>query len=164
MKQDRRRPLPTALRAAILCALTAVSAACAADSYQRVPIPRQDVEVSSSSVGRIYVLRVGETKGFHRYVLVEEDTHEIGKVGNDGYLCWERPPGRFLLTLTCEPVELADGRPQQLFVDVKCEPGHTYYYAINVNSAWGRGEVRQVPRGEARVLLEELSPPPPDPG
>lgn len=147
-----------ALRAALLCALTALSSACAADSYQRVPFPRQDVEVSSSSVSRIYVLRPGEAKGFHRYVLVEEDTHEIGRVANDGYLCWERGPGRFLLTLTIEPVELADGKPQQLFVDVKCEAGHTYYYAVNVNASWGKGEVRPLERGEARPLLEELSP------
>jgi hypothetical protein len=151
-----------ALRAAILCALTAVSAACAADSYQRVPVPPQDVEVSSSAVSRIYVLRPGEAKGFNRYVLVEEDTHEVGKVGNAGYLCWERSPGRFLLTLTVEPVELADGKPQQLFMDVKCEAGETYYYAVNVNSSWGSGELREVDRSEARMLLEDLSLPDPD--
>ena len=120
--------------------------------------------MSSSSVSRIYVLRAGEAKGFHRYVLVEEDTHEIGKVGNDGYLCWERPPGPFLLTITVEPVELGDDKPHQLFVNVKCEAGQTYYYAVNVNSVWGRGGVRQLGRGEARVLLDELSLPPPEEG
>ena len=135
-------------------------ASCAAGTYQRAPIPPQDVEVSSSSVSRIYLLRMREAKGFYRSVRVEDNEREIGRIGNDSFLCWERPPARALLTLEVEPVELAGGKSSELFVDVQCEPGKAYYYAISVDAAWNRPRVRQLEATEARELLEGLTLPP----
>jgi len=148
------------MRTPILCALLLVLASCAAGSYQRAPIPSQEVEVSSSSVSRIYLLRMPEAKGFYRNVRVEDNDREIGQIANDQFLCWERPPARTLLTLTIEPVELAGGKESQLFVDVDCEAGQAYYYAISLDAAWQRPKVRQLERDEARQLLAGLSLPP----
>lgn len=134
-------------------------AACAASTYQSVPIPRQDVAVSPSA-SRIYLLRTPGAKGFYRSVRVEDDDKEIGRIGNDHFLCWERPPMRTLLTLEIEPVELAGGKTSELFVDAKCEPGQTYYYALVMEAAWERPKVQQLGADEARALLAGLSLPP----
>lgn len=145
-----------AFAAVLLLAL----ASCAAGTYQRAAIPPQDVEVSSSSVSRIYLLRMGEAKGYYRTVRVEDGDHEIGRIGNEHFLCWERTPGRTLVTLEIEPVELAGKRTSDLFIDADCEPGKAYYYAISVDAAWDRPRVRQLEAAEARELLKELSLPP----
>ena len=157
MLRQAKPRAPAAPWTALVCALATLCAACAASSYQRIPVPRQDVEVTSPAVSRLYVLRLPEAKGYYRNVGVDEDMTEIGRIGNDEYLCWERPPGRTLLTLTIEPVELAGGKPTQVFVDAKCEPGRAYYYAISVSAAWSKPEVRELEPTEARSLLAGLS-------
>lgn len=134
--------------------------ACAATTYQSVPIPSQDVAVSSPSVSRIYLLRTPGAKGFYRSVRVEDDDREIGRIGNDHFLCWERTPARTLLTLEIEPVELAGGKTSEVFVDAHCEPGQTYYYALTMEAAWDRPRVQQLGADEARALLADLELPP----
>ena len=148
------------MRLAFAPLLVLALSSCAAGSQQRVPVPPQDVEVSSSSVSRIYLLRMPEAKGFYRSVRVEDNEREIGRIGNDNFLCWERPPARTLLTLEVESVELAGKKPTELFVDVACEAGQAYYYAISVDAAWDRPRVRQLQRDEARELLKGLTLPP----
>lgn len=135
-------------------------AACAAQTYQSVPVPPQDVAVAPN-VSRIYLLRTPGAKGFYRSVRVEDDDKEVGRIGNDHFLCWERPPMRTLLTLVVEPVELAGGKNTELFVDARCEPGQTYYYALVMEAAWDRPQVQQLGAEEARALLADLSLPPP---
>lgn len=145
----------------IVCALLLALTACHATSYQQVPVPPQDVEISSSSVSRIYVLRMSGAKGFYRSVHVMQSEGDIGRIGNDSFLCWERPPTRTLLRFVIEPVELAGNKAAvERFVDAQCEPGQTYYYAISVDSAWGQPNVRQIKAEEARDLLKELKLPP----
>jgi hypothetical protein len=144
------------LAAVLLLAL----ASCAAGTYQRAKVPPQDVEVSSSAVSRIYLLRMGEAKGYYRTVHVEDGDREIGRIGNDHFLCWERSPGRTLVTLEIEPVELAGKRSSEIFVDADCEAGKVYYYALTVDASWERPSVRQLEVAEARELLKGLSLPP----
>ena len=136
-------------------------AACQATTHQDVPFPSQDVEISSKSVSRIYVLRTDEAKGFYRTVEVLQSEGEIGRIGSDSYLCWERPPTRTLLRFVIERVEMVEEKPNvERFVDAQCEPGQTYYYAIAVDSAWGQPHVRQLKPEEAHELLKGLKPPP----
>ena len=136
-------------------------ASCAAGTYQKEPIPPQDVEISSNAGSRIYVLRLGEAKGFYRSVHVKQSEGDVGRIGNDSFLCWERAPTRTLLTLEIEPVELlVEHQVNERHVDVQCEPGKTYYYAISVDAAWGKANVRQIRAEEARELLKELKLPP----
>lgn len=149
------RSMSTRIAPVLLSCLVAL-AACAARTYQRVPVPSQDVEVSSSSVSRIYLLRMREAKGFYRSARVEDNGREIGRIGNDGFLCWEREPGRALLAVEVEPVD-GVGKPVEALADVQCEPGRAHYYAISVDSAWGRPGLREIEAGEARELLEELT-------
>ena len=145
----------------ILLLLTLIS--CKAGTYQHEPIPPQDVEISSNAVSRIYVLRMREAKGFYRSVHVKQTEGDVGRIGNDSFLCWERPPTRTLLTFEIEPVELlVKHEVNERHVDVQCEPGKTYYYAISVDAAWGKANVRQIKAEEARELLKDLELPPND--
>ena len=146
--------------AALLACLVAL-VSCAAGTYQRVPVPSQEVEVSSSSVARIYVLREREAKGFYRTARVEDNGREIGRIGNDGYLCWEREPGRVLLAIEVEPVD-GVGKPVEVLADVQCEAGRVHYYAISVDSAWSEPRVQAMDAAAARELLSELALPPTD--
>src|SRR5262245_49905536 len=75
---------------------------CAAESFQKVPFPAQSSEVSSPSVSRIYLLRLPQARGTIRGLRAKEDEREIGRIGSDSYLCWERKPGRTLVVLTYE--------------------------------------------------------------
>jgi hypothetical protein len=137
-------------------------AGCRAGTYQRVPVPPQDVQISSSSVSRIYLLRMPEAKGYYRSVTVTDNSKEVGRIGNDSYLCWERSPERTLLALEVEPVEMVGGKATELLVDVPCEPGKVYYYAISVDASWNKPKVSQLEESEARELLKGLSLPPKD--
>lgn len=150
------------MKSAFATLLLLVLVSCAAGSFQHEPIPPQDVEISSGSVSRIYVLRMREAKGFYRSVDVRQSEGEVGRIGNDHFLCWERAPTRTLLTLEVEPVELVGHDSSELHVDLQCEAGKTYYYAISVDSAWGKPRVRQVKPAEARELLKDLRLPPRD--
>jgi hypothetical protein len=133
---------------------------CTATTYQKAPVPPQNVEISSNSVSRIYVLRTGSAKGYYRSVDVKQSEGEIGRIGNDHYLCWERPPTHTLLTLAVQPVELVGYEAKELYVDLNPEAGKVYYYGISVDSAWGKPTVRQLEPAEAREELKALQLPP----
>ena len=149
------------MKAAILavCLLLALSS-CKAQSYQRVPMPPSDAAVAQSAT-RIFVLRLPSAKGFYRGVRVKDDEKEIGQLGGDSYLCWDRSAGASLLELTIERVDGLNDE-DQLYVDAAGEAGQTSYYAITVDSAWGRPSVRVLPADEARAALAELKPSPVD--
>ena len=137
----------------------AFSIACAADSYQRVPAPAQDVEVTSPAVARIYILRMPQHLGRIRSVSVRDDELEIGRVARNDYLCWERAPGRSLVTLTYEGAEI-DGGGKQGLIDLQCAAGEVCYYGLSIDKAWRKPVVRLLERDEARELLKGMSPAP----
>src|SRR6185369_787116 len=106
--------------------------ACSAPSSQFVPMPSQDVEVSSPAVSRIYVLRMPQVKGAFRDLRVKENEHEIGNIGGQSYVCWERPPGRSLVVVTYEGT-VFEKDDRESMIDVQAEAGQAYYYGITVD-------------------------------
>jgi hypothetical protein len=143
---------------ALLALLAAAGlAACAASSYQKVPVPSQKIEVSSGNVSRIYVMRLPQAKGLFRALRVKEDEHEIGRIGSDSYICWERDPGRSLVVVTYEGTALAKDDRESM-IDVQAEAGQVYYYGIAVDEAWNKAVVRMLDREEARKVLHDLDP------
>jgi|SoiMethySBSTD1v2_1073268.scaffolds.fasta_scaffold1706237_2 hypothetical protein len=132
-------------------------AACSASSYQKVPVPSQAVEVSSPSVSRVYVMRLPQAKGLFRALRVTEDQHEIGQIGSESYICWEREPGRSLVVVTYEGTALAKDDRESM-IDVQAEAGQVYYYGITVDEAWNKAVVRMLDREEARKILHDLDP------
>jgi len=136
-------------------ALLALLASCSGGAYQRVPFPPQDVEVSSPTVARVYVLRMKQPRGAFRTVLVEDNDREIGRIESDNYLCWERPAERTLLTFLFEGGAL-EGKSEGLF-DLECEAGQTYYLGLRMERAWNKPAVRLLDRDEARSLIEDMT-------
>ncbi len=145
----------------VILLLAAALSACAADSYQRVPLPSQTVEVSSPSMSRIYILRMPQVKGKARGLRVEEDAHEIGRIGRDRYLCWERAPGRSLVVLFYGRTAF-EKDDEQTLIDVQAEAGQVYYYGVTVDDDWNKATARLLSHDEARAILEELEPAPKD--
>lgn len=127
--------------------------ACAADSYQRLQAPRLDVEVGSPDVARIYVLRMPQMRGAVRGVRIVENDREVGRIGKDSYLCWERKPGSSLLQVVYEG-PILDGESQSI-VDLTCDAGQVYYLGITIDAAWNRPVVRMLAATEARPILGE---------
>jgi hypothetical protein len=133
--------------------------ACAADSYQRAPMPPQDVEISSPTVARIYVLRMPQHLGTLRTVAVRDNDMEIGRIARSDYLCWERAPGRSLVTLTYEGKEI-DGGGNQGLIDLQCEAGEVCYYALTIDEAWRKPVVRLLDKEEGKRLVKDMTPAP----
>lgn len=140
---------------ALLAALSLV--ACAADSYQRVPQPSIDAEVSPA-MARVVVLRMPQTAGALRAVVVREGGREIGRIGRDEYLCWERPAGRTVAELDYEGPKIE--RNSQSVVELDGEAGRTSYYGITIDTAWNKPIVRPLDADEAREALHGSSPAP----
>ena len=93
MTTDEKKKPNRLAAAGLLGLLSAALAACTSTpSRQSVPRPPQDVEITSSEVTRIYVARASQGRGKLRHVLVFENEREIGVIGPDEYLCWERRP------------------------------------------------------------------------
>src|SRR5215471_4523833 len=145
--------LPLLLASAGLSAV----AACSAPSSQLVPMPSQAVEVSSPTVSRIYVMRMPQVKGAFRDLRVKENEHEIGSIGSQSYVCWERAPGRSLVVVTYEGTAFSKD-DRECMIDVQAEAGQTYYYGITVDEAWKKAVVQLLDRDEARKILHELDP------
>ncbi len=153
-----KHPLSARIAAAGLALIGATGlTACAASSYQKVPVPSQSVEVSSPSVSRIYVIRLPQAKGLFRALRVKEDEHEIGQIGSDKYICWERDPGRSLVVVTYEGTALAKDDRESM-IDVQAEAGQVYYYGISVDQAWNKAVVVILDREDARKILHDLDP------
>jgi hypothetical protein len=128
------------LRILAIVALVFGSMACrSTGSYQSVPLPAQDVEVTSPDVARIYVMRAGQTMGSVRSLVVEEANEAIGALGQGEYLCWERAPGRTLLTFVYEGPRI-DGGDREGIHSLDAEAGGVYYLMVHLDAQPGAEE------------------------
>ena len=146
------------MKPTILVLSALLLSACASHHAAGVPLPPQDVAISSPHVARIYVLDTRElAQGLHR-VAVEADDRPIGELEDGMYLCWEREPGECLVSLTFEGVGVAGDEKIVDTVDATLEPGEVYYYGLTLDPVWKRPKVRVLERDEARALLAKLKP------
>ena len=145
-------------RALFALSLIALLAGCGASSYQRVPMPPQDVELSSPKLARIYIVRHPQVRGSLEEVQVFEADTEIGAVVEGDYLCWERPPGQTLVTLVYVAHGLKEDR--EGILDLQCDAGITYYYAIKLGADRAKPRVELLPQEEGRQLISQRNPAP----
>jgi len=131
----------------------AACAGCGATSEQVVPMPAQDVEVSSPELCRIYVVRSSQLLGSIRTLTIYDQEREIGSLSGDEFLCWEREPGRMLLRAVYEGPEIDRGDQEDL-LDVIVAPGEVRHFFVGL-----RKESEHTAEGKKRgsPLFEALS-------
>jgi len=137
--------------------LAGLQVGCAASSGQHVPLPPQDVTVSSPDLARIYFFR-GSGAEFHlSEILVFDGEKEIGGLTSDTFLCWERPGGRTLGRAVYNSRDPSKGQLEGI-VDLDCPPGSAYYYAVHLNREWGRPEVVLLDPADGRKEIAKRKP------
>lgn len=133
--------------------LTALLASCASSSHQLVPMPAQDVEITDGSVARIYFVRVAQPRGSARAVRVVDGKKEIGTIGLKDYLCWERNPGRSLVTVIFEG-SVGERKELESLVDLQCSAGEVHYYGVTLRRLTGEQQDAGKPQIE-RLSAED---------
>lgn len=137
----------------LLLALLAVPA-CRSGSFQSAPLPPQDVAVSDG-LTRIYVARDSQARGKVRAIRVSDGEREIGVIGSDEYLCWDRLPGRTLLSFIYEGPAIDGGNLEGL-LSLEAERGQTYYVQVYLERKSEDPELRaRSGRPEATLLTAE---------
>ena len=123
-------------------ALALLASSCrGTSSYQSLPMPPQDVAVSRPDLARIYVMREGQARGRVRAVRVEDGDREIGALDQDEYLCWERAPGRTLLSFFYEGARI-DGGDLEGIYSLDAAPGGVYYLTVHIDRLADAPELR----------------------
>lgn len=129
-------------RILLFAALALLAAGCrGTGSYQARPLPPQDVEVSRPDLTRIYVMRDGQLRGRVRAVRVEDSDREIGALDQDEFLCWERAPGRTLLSFVYEGGRIDGGDLEGLY-SLDATPGSVYYLTVHIDRLADDPELR----------------------
>jgi hypothetical protein len=131
-----------------------------------VPRPPLDVEVTHPDVARVYVMREEELRGALQPLRVEEGDRAIGVIDRNEFLCWERRPGRTVLSLVHEGRAIEGGDVPSVFA-LDAEPGRAYYLLVTLDRGEhdpdqtpGRPEVEIVDPEQGRRMLESRTPAP----
>ena len=144
------------IRSLAACTLLLLATACRLPSAQYVPLPNQDVTVTSKDVARIYFVRE-ETSGLRKSeIKVYDGSTEIGQLTVGTFLCWERPGGRTLAKATYEAIDPLLGNIEGLY-DMDCQAGRVYYFNVIVEREQGQPKIRPLGDGEGRQLVSERS-------
>jgi hypothetical protein len=110
-----------------------------------VPLPAQDVEVSSPHVARIYVIDTPELAPELSHARIEQDGSAVGEIDSGSFVCWEREPGPCLISIVFDPIE-PKGAETVDRVD------------LTFDRVWGVPKVRMLEHDEARALLAHAVP------
>lgn len=116
---------------------------CASTSQTRT-IPKQDVRLDDSSKARIYVMRPSAIGGAVKFRVFDND-ERVGKLGPEGYLCWERVPGVVKVTAGI------------LDVNLRTEADKVYY--VLLRAGFTSFSMEQVDEKRGQEYLKDCSPP-----
>lgn len=148
---------PNLLVASLLVLAGCIFGACSTATYHMAPLPDQSVALTSPDLSRIYVLRTAQTRGNLRRVRVFDGEMEIGSISQTEYVCWERLPGRSLVTVAYEGPK-ADGGNTESLLDLVTEPGGIYHYGISIDKRGNKPVIELLGPAEARELLVHRRP------
>jgi hypothetical protein len=132
----------------LLTAVLAGLAACAGPSKQNVPPPDESSAVAPDAT-RVYVGRRSQTTGSWRNVRVFDNEREIGVLGEDGYLVWDRPARRGVARFVFEGLGF-DQDAVEGMCELPAEPGAKVYLGITITSDRKKPVIERV--GEARAI------------
>lgn len=152
-------------RIAALVSILALAAttACRTRSYQRIPMPNQEIEISDLSRARIYLMRpkqvYGESASVHVWEAHTGDVH-VGEIGAGAYLCWERLPGRSLLHAENRQPDRATEHIVEGVMSLEAEAGHAYYVKLHMASGQQtfKPTMELLSMYEGRKMLDRLKP------
>ena len=135
----------------LLCLLIASFLVGCASTTQFVPFPEQSKRVSDPNKARIYVVRP-TSFGYCVSMSVRDGDKLIGDTGPNGYLCWERDPGK------TEILGKAENRAR-LPLDV--EKGMVYYIQQHVRMGWliARNKLSQLTEADGKAKVKRCKSP-----
>ncbi len=155
-------------RTLVFALFAVLASACRSSSFQNPPLPPQELQVSRPELARIYVTRDAQLRGSIRSIRVLDGESEIGLMGSNEFLCWERPPGRTLLSFVYEGPAIDGGHFEGLF-SLDAEAGRTYYLGVHLErksddpelrSRAGHPEVSLLSLEEGQAIIRQRSPVP----
>jgi len=122
-----------------------------ASNQQFVRFPDQSKVVEDPSKGRIYVMRPASI-GAAISMDVSDDGRTVGSTGPSSYLCWERPPGKAVISAKSENTTA---------IGVDVEAGKVNYVFLHVRMGWmiARNKLEIVSEEEGKKILRECDPP-----
>ena len=151
----------------LACFLAAALTACAATpSHQLVPQPIADAAPVPKHATRVYVARSAQVRGTLRPVQVIEDEVEIGVLGHNGYLCWERPAGNRVLRLIFHGRKIDSGDVETV-VASDGAAGETLFFQVDLGATGtepsaphdrDKPKVTQLTPEQGRALIADRSP------
>ena len=144
------------LRQASAACLLALVSACASSSWQSVPQPALEAPIAADTC-RVVLVREGKLIGRVREVRVYDSEVQIGALGENHYLCWDRPAARGMGRLVFSGYEL-DGGPVENVFDLPREAGTTTWFAIRLRGDDRKPMVESVPPDEGRALVADRKP------
>jgi len=141
-----------------LFALTfaAVATSCAGPSRQLAPMPDPKSAVRADST-RIYVGRREQTAGSWRNVRVFDNDREVGVLGVDEYMCWDRPAKRGVARFIFEGLGF-DQDAIESVCELPAEPGATVYLGITIDRAGHKPVIERVTDKVGHDALKSRTP------
>jgi len=123
-----------------------------ASTRQYVPLPDMSKRIGNPQQSRIVVMRPGRAWASVP-VAVRDGETRIGRIGPNGYLCWERPPGATTVT--------TEGRGAGKR-HLTLQPGQDYYLIASTRlrlSGW-RHRLMPAEWSGGLMVLDGCKPPP----
>jgi len=143
-------------RTIALAASALALVACAGDTYQRVSSPPPSSAVPPDAC-RVYIARKDVTAGSLRNVRVFDGDTEIGVIGEDEYLCWDRSAGRGTGRVVFEGLDYRTQSVENLF-DLPREAGTTTWFGISVRREDRKPVIESLGSVDGRALIEKRRP------
>jgi len=147
----------TPLRLAATSALVSLLTACSATSWQVVPPPAPDDPIPAGCA-RVIVVRDFGFVGGLREVRIWDEERQIGVLGSEGYLIWDRIARRGVGRAEFEGYVL-DGGPVENVFDMPREAGTTTWAVLRLRSGDRKPVAEVVSPQEGRELIAERKPP-----
>jgi len=139
----------------LICLLLLLLASCKGPARQNVPLPAQDVLLTSPDLARIYCVReeeVGSTGLRTAGIEVRDNEMLIGELNSGTFLCWERKGGRTLGRAFYKALDPALGNLDGIG-DLDCPAGSVYFYNVTVRRVDGKPVFTALKTEEGRALV-----------
>lgn len=131
--------------------------ACASAPHQQVARPDENSAVAANRC-RVYLARDENTGAALRNVRVSDNGTLIGRIGNDEYLCWDRPLTQGVGQAFYEGIDPGYSDVENVFA-LPREAGTTTFLCVRIGSL-RKPEIATLSAEEGRALIAKRKPAP----